>query len=106
MTAVIGQDPGDLLGHSDERDLYMARIGQAYRDGWLAGQQHGYRGGRADESRERDQAWNRIARQAHAHGTPYAEVERRRWTLRGEPRTAETFADPHPGDYQGRGGAA
>ena len=32
-----------------------------------------------------------------------AEVEARRWIVRGEKRTRATFGDPHPGDFRGRG---
>jgi hypothetical protein len=30
-----------------------------------------------------------------------AELEARRWTVRGEARTRDTFADPHPDDRAG-----
>ena len=96
--------PGDLLDRSDERDLYMRRIGQAHAEGWRAGLAEGYGMGREDEGAERDRAWNAIARPA-SRAEPLAELERRRWTVRGEPRTRETFSQPHPGDYQGRGSA-
>jgi hypothetical protein len=48
--------------------------------------------------------------QAAEHGivavlTAQADIERRRWRLRGEPRTRETFARPHPDDFTGRGAA-
>jgi hypothetical protein len=31
-----------------------------------------------------------------------AEIEARRWTVRGEPRTRATFGQPHKDDYPGR----
>lgn len=33
--------------------------------------------------------------------SPYADAERRRWELRGQPRTRETFSRPHPDDFRG-----
>ena len=47
-----------------------------------------------------------IARPVARGGPAYAEIERKRWTVRGEQRTRETFGQPHPGDYLGRDGAA
>lgn len=106
MTGVLGQALGELLDRSGERDLYGARIDQAYREGWRAGQAEGYGMGRADEAAERDRAWKEIARPAARGGLSHAELERRRWAVRGEPRTRETFGQPHPDDYQGRKGTA
>jgi hypothetical protein len=96
MTAVIGE-AAELLDRSDERDAQLELRHRAYAEGYGAGRQA--------EGSERDALWNRIARQAHAHGTPYAEIERRRWVVRGEQRTRGTFSQPHPGDFQGRDGA-
>ena len=100
-----GQALAELLERSDERDRYMERIDQAWRDGYRRGDEDGYARGRQDEGTERDQAWDRIARPA-SRAAPFREFERRRWAVRGEPRTRETFSQPHPGDYQGRKGAA
>lgn len=105
MTGVIDQDLAELVDRSDERDLYMRRIGQARAEGWRAGWAEGYDAGRADEGAERDQAWATIAGPA-SRGRPFAELELKRWAVRGEPRTREAFSQPHPGDYQGRKGAA
>ena len=80
----------------------LARIGQAWRDGWLAGQQDGYRSGREDEAAERDQAWDAIARPIARGGQAHADLERTRWTVRGEQRTRETVSQPHPDDHPGR----
>lgn len=99
-----GTPDGALLALSDERDAYIARIGQAYRQGWHAGYRDGYAAGRADEATERDRAWNAIARRAHADGQAYAELERIRWTVRGQRRIREAFSRPHPDDYPGRDG--
>jgi hypothetical protein len=92
MTAVIGQD-------ADELDGWQAAV-QDLKS--LGGMCAAYAAGREDESADRDARWDRIARQAHAHGTPYAEIDRRRWVVRGEQRTRETFGQPHPDDYMGR----
>ena len=106
MTGIAGQMAAELLDRSDERDLYMRRIEQAWRDGWQRGDEDGYARGRQDEAADRGRAWNKIARAA-VKGPTHAELERRRWMVRGEPRTRADFADPHPGDYPGsRKGAA
>jgi hypothetical protein len=82
-------------------------------DAWLAafedlkeiGELHAaYAAGREAEGTERDQAWNRIAGQVSRSGK-FADVERRRWTVRGEQRTREDFGRPHPDDFKGRDGA-
>jgi hypothetical protein len=96
----------DLLALSDERDVYLRRIGQAFREGWEAGHMTGVDDGRQAEAAERDAEWNAIARPVARGGPAYAEIERKRWTVRGEVRTRETFGQPHPGDYPGRDGAA
>ncbi len=106
MTEVMDQALAELLERSDERDLYETRIERAHRDGWRAGWAEGYDMGRRDEGAERDQAWNEIARPVTRGGPTHDELERKRWTVRGEPRTRETFGLPHPDDYQGREGAA
>lgn len=103
MTAGIGLVV-DLLDLSDERDQAKDYALEARREGWLAGREDGYRMGRADEARERDQAWNQIARPISRSGpAAYAETERRRWTVRGEQRTREDFGREHPDDFKGRG---
>jgi hypothetical protein len=96
---------GAALALPGERDL------QDELDGWHAAVRHlkslggmcaAYADGREDEGAERDARWNWIARQAHAAGPAHADLERRRWTVRGEQRTRETHGQPHPGDYKGR----
>jgi hypothetical protein len=96
----------DLLALSGERDVQLGLRLRAYRDGWKAGHMTGTGDGRQAEAAERDAEWNAIARPA-ARGHPaHAEFERQRWALRGERRTRETFAGPHPGDYPGQDGPA
>ena len=96
----------DLLALSDERDVQLELRRRAYRDGWEAGHMTGVGDGRQAEAAERDREWNAIARPVARGGPAYAEIERKRWTVRGEQRTRETFGQPHPGDYLGRDGAA
>ncbi len=96
----------DLLALSAERDVQLGLRHRAYAEGWGAGRMAGYGAGRQDEGAERDQAWNQIARPIARGGPAHAEIERKRWTVRGEARTRETFGEPHPGDYMGQDGAA
>jgi hypothetical protein len=87
---------------SDERDLELALRLAAWRDGWQAG------------NAAAEAAWS--AGYAHAvaeikgaqHGLVLlvrglAETEARRWVLRGERRSRQTFALPHRDDFPGRG---
>lgn len=91
-----------LLELSDERDRWLARSLRMWRAGWQAGYAAGLREGREDAHRELADAW-RAAADPVAHGGPdFAEFEQRRWTLRGEPRSRETFRQPHPADYLGQ----
>lgn len=96
----------DLLALSDERDVQLALRRRAYMEGWKAGHMAGIGDGRQAEAAERDRAWNAIARPIARGGAAHAELERRRWTVRGEQRTRETYGDPAPGDFMGRDGTA
>jgi hypothetical protein len=51
-----------------------------------------------------EEAWRVAAGRVRvmAASPPWAEVEARRWSVRGEQRTRETFGRPHRGDYPGR----
>lgn len=100
----LRQAIAELFERSDERDGYLKRILAAWREGYLRGHGDGYAAGRADEAAERDAAWRELAGPV-AHGEPFAETERRRWRLRGEPRTRATFGRPHPDDHQGNDAA-
>ncbi len=85
-----------ILERSDERDRYSQRILDAWRDGFAAGERahaDDYEAGFADGATALKNA------QHDAHRL--AELEARRWSLRGEPRTPQSFAQPHPADYQG-----
>jgi len=92
----------DLLSLSNERDVQLELRHRAYMQGWEAGHMAGADDGRQAEATERDKAWNRIARPIARGGTAHAEIEQRRWTVRGEQRTRETYGQPHQGDYKGR----
>lgn len=92
----------ELLELSDERDRWQSRLGDEYRIGWKLGYAAAIDQGRRLEAAERDRAWNRAAQSIARGGRTHAELERRRWALRGDPRTRETFGQPHPDDYPGR----
>jgi hypothetical protein len=87
-----------LLELSAERDKWLARLGAEYLIGWKLG----YAAGSAAERLEADQAWSALPRRRLPYA-PLADVEAKRWELRGEQRTRETFGQPHPADYKGRG---
>ena len=93
---------GELLALSDERDTWMRRLLSAGRDSYRRGLADGIALGRRLEAAERDAAWKAIARPAARGGPSHAELERKRFTVRGEPRTREAFGLPHPDDYKGR----
>jgi hypothetical protein len=92
-----------LLSWSDARDAEqrarLAATAAAYRAGLEDGEARGRRAVL--------EALTESQRQMHAElaglatRPKFADLERRRWTLRGEARTRLTFADPHPGDYLG-----
>ena len=82
-----------LLELSDERDLQLRLRLDAARAA--------YERGRRDERAELEAVWRAITRPV-TRGIPYAELERRRWGPGGR----EHFADPRPGDFQGRKAAA
>jgi hypothetical protein len=93
----------ELLELSNERDVWMERLGDEYRLGWKLGYAAGVDAGRRLEAAERDEAWNCIARPIVRGGPSHAELERRRWGPGGR----EHFGDPRPGDYPGcQAGAA
>jgi hypothetical protein len=68
---------------------------EAYQRGYEDGFQDGYERAHADMAK----AWAEVARPVSKGALTYQELEARRWTLRGEQRTRETFGDPHPDDY-------
>lgn len=101
-----------FIGESDDRSRQLGERLAAWREGYAAGFAAGTEVGRGAEAHERDQLWSEFSKPISRRGPAgpgvdekislaYDHVERRRWNLRGEPRTRETFGQPHPGDYQG-----
>ena len=66
---------------------------EAYERGLADGRRDGYEQAAAD--------W-KVTLGADPGGVTHAELERRRWSVRGERRTRETFAEPHAADYTPR----
>jgi hypothetical protein len=95
---------GDLLDLSDERDRELRWRLQAWRDGWRSGHADGYEAGRLDAVKDMKRIQHDLAGVADDLGRSI-QIEELRWWLRGQARTRQTFADPHPGDYPGRGAA-
>ena len=92
-TIAAGNDIDAILALSGERDLYLRRI--------LAGERAAYARGYARAHSELAAAWHAVADPVSRSRPSYAELERRRWMLRGEPRTRATFGQPHHADYEG-----
>jgi hypothetical protein len=84
-----------LLALSDERDLWLRRVYDAWRDGYRAG----HAAGEVTGSRRTARAWHvtAIGLPLAALGPTWAELERRRYAPRGRAH----FADPRPDDYAG-----
>jgi hypothetical protein len=79
-------------------------LSQDFLHGYGIGCEHGFLAGYAE-------AEAAMARRWHEHADPIARTDpqllRRRWSLRGEPRTRETFGRAHRDDYNpGTGGGA
>jgi hypothetical protein len=99
---VTGAAVAELLDISDERDRHLARRHQAWREGWRLGCAAGYEAGYL-------QCASDVKRAEHAiydHLAKAGDLERARWTLRGQARTRKTFGRPHKDDFTGRGDAA
>lgn len=76
---------------------YRCQLGRdEYDRGRSAGIEEGRRAYAAEEAEQRRQAAG-LVRALTVQG----DVERRRWELRGEPRTRETFGQAHPDDFPG-----
>jgi ribosome-binding ATPase YchF (GTP1/OBG family) len=76
---------------------------QLAREAYELGHSAGWREGREALLREQELA-ARVATgliEAIAAGPTFAEMEARRWTVRGEPRTRSAFGEPHPDDFTG-----
>lgn len=89
-----------LLELSDERDASLRRRLAAFREGYHA----------AELAHAADYSIGYVdglLRRKHLEhdAVDAAKLYARRWELRGEPRTRETFSQPHPDDFTGRGAA-
>jgi hypothetical protein len=104
MTGVDPVRVAGVLAQSDEADWWLRRLLAAERRAYDLGRQDGYREGRQAEAAERDQAWNSWAAPLARRLADGVDLQARRWKLRGEPRTRETFGLPHPGDRHGGDG--
>jgi hypothetical protein len=91
------------LALSHERDLWMARLDAAWRQAYRAGFAQGRAAGRAEAEAEQAASWREVA---GFFARNDGELERRRWAVRGEPRTRAEFSQPAPGDYPGKRAAA
>ncbi|HEY2550110.1 MAG TPA: hypothetical protein VGI64_05995 [Streptosporangiaceae bacterium] len=91
-----------LVGESDDRERELARRLASWREGYTAGFLAGVEVGRgavlAEEARQQREAAGQLAEAV--------EIQQARWRLRGERRTRQTFSQPHPADFHGRGGGA
>jgi hypothetical protein len=99
----VQQAVRELLRWSDAQDAALkARLAAE-----AAAQRRGYAAGHEAGRREALEALAEEKRQLAAElaglptRPPFAELERRRWSVRGESRTRLAFGDPHPGDYLG-----
>jgi hypothetical protein len=115
MTITDRRDPvplstavAELLADSDRRAAQLDAQDRAWRQGFERGFDAGVEVGTGaaleEEAQQRREAAG-LVRQATA-GPAHAAVMRRRWTVRGEQRTRETFGNSHPADYPGQGGAS
>ena len=93
------QATGGLAALSDERTLWLHRL----LDAEVAAERRGYERGIGDGYAQ-CAAEVKAAEHAIATGIRRACGPDDRWQLRGEPRTRETFAEPHPDDYVPRRG--
>jgi hypothetical protein len=102
MSASVAQ-VSDVLALSHERDMWLRRLLAAERAAYTRGHRDGWQDGYGAAERNMARLWSE-------HAGPIARSEprllRRRWSLRGEPRSRETFGRPHRDDYPGQGGDA
>lgn len=96
----------ELLTLSDERDTWLRRLDTAHRVSFELGCALGVAVGRRQVLDEEAAAQRAVAGMVLAGDLrTYSQIEAARWTVRGQRRTRETFGQPHPGDYLGRGAA-
>jgi hypothetical protein len=96
----LAEAVAELIKLSDVLDVQLRLRLDAFREGWHAAEvAHAgdYERGFADGVMSVKHA------QHDAHRL--VDLDARRWELRGEKRTRETFSQPHPDDYLGNGAA-
>lgn len=86
----------DLLELSDERDMHLRRLLAGHREAYQRGYAEGYAAGWLDCVADIKRAQQQLVRVFRDGAV--------RWVVRGQVRTRQTFADPHPADYLGRAG--
>jgi hypothetical protein len=91
----------DLLALSDERDTHLMLRDRAYREGYAEGARGQWSAGYAAAMTD----MKRVQLDLVATLDLAGDLARRRWVVRGEQRTRETYGQPHPDDYMGRGAA-
>lgn len=84
-----------LLDPAAEVELRRQLCREVARDAWRDGHRAGYERAMRDMAR----AWAEVAVPASKGGPTYQELEARRWTVRGEQRSRETYGEPHAEDY-------
>lgn len=92
----------ELVEVSGSHDRWEQRLQAACRAAYLAG----HADGRAAERLEADRAWAARPARIVRDGPALGDLERQRWTVRGEPRDRLAFGLPHSDDYPGQDGAA
>jgi hypothetical protein len=100
---------GQLAAAAAERDRLAALIAahlaadplERLTAQWAARATESYQAGRTDAAADERARWTDYPPLRPAGGPDAAELEARRWAVRGELRTRGTFAYPHPDDHPG-----
>lgn len=85
-----------LVSLSDYLDRLLRLRLAAWREGYAAAEL-----AHADDYDRGFHDGRMAVKRAQHDAVDLCELEGRRWELRGEPRTRQTFGLPHPDDYQG-----
>ena len=88
----------DLLALSDERDTQLQLRHRAYREGYAEGARGQWSAGYAAAMADMKRVQLGLVDALDLVG----DLARRRWTVRGEQRTRDTYGAPHADDYPGR----
>ena len=89
--------PDEAIEAADLVEAETRYLHQLAREAYAAGHADGYRAGYRQADADQAARWNQAARAVDGPGL--AELEERRWGPGGRAH----FADPHPGDFPGRG---